>query len=180
MDAWDDSRGPFPHWQRTTRPSPRTPKRTNVSSVTSARSHTRAKPISDAYRPNRSGQRAYPIWSTPLFLDLRLACSSAPIRGRRAGRMPDVARKAIRPGAVWSRDAAPEYQTGTSMKRKIFGSAAVLAGIAALFFVPMGSAQAVGANCDDVRDGDYIQYSWPDSDSSFTFLCQDGKWVFVG
>jgi hypothetical protein len=48
------------------------------------------------------------------------------------------------------------------------------------FFIPTGSAQALGADCDDVRDGNYIQYSWADSDSSFTFKCEDGKWVFVG
>jgi len=66
------------------------------------------------------------------------------------------------------------------MKRRILGSAAVLAATAAMLFVPTGSAQALGANCDDVGDGNYIQYSWADSDSSFTFKCEDGKWVFVG
>ncbi|HEY3087765.1 MAG TPA: hypothetical protein VGJ59_06860 [Jatrophihabitantaceae bacterium] len=66
------------------------------------------------------------------------------------------------------------------MKRRILGSAAVLGAAAAMFAIPTGSAQALGADCDDVRDGNYIQYSWPDSDSSFTFKCEDGKWVFVG
>ena len=66
------------------------------------------------------------------------------------------------------------------MKRRILGWAAGLAAAAAMFFVPTGSAQALGADCDDVRDGNYIQYSWADSDSSFTFQCVDGKWVFVG
>jgi hypothetical protein len=56
----------------------------------------------------------------------------------------------------------------------------MLAAGAAMFYLPAGSAHALGADCDDVRDGNYIQYSWADSDSSFTFKCEDGKWVFVG
>jgi hypothetical protein len=66
------------------------------------------------------------------------------------------------------------------MKRRILGSAAVPAAAAATFVIPTGSAHALAADCDDVRDGNYIQYSWADSDSSFTFKCEDGKWVFVG
>ena len=66
------------------------------------------------------------------------------------------------------------------MKRRILGLAAVLATAAAMFVIPTGSAQALGADCDDVRDGNYIQYSWADSDSSFTFQCVNGKWVFIG
>jgi hypothetical protein len=66
------------------------------------------------------------------------------------------------------------------MTRRILGSAAMLAAGAATFFIPAGPAHALGADCDDVRDGNYIQYSWADSDSSFTFKCEDGKWVFVG
>ena len=66
------------------------------------------------------------------------------------------------------------------MKRRILGSAAMLAAGAAMFFIPAGSAHALGADCDDVRDGNYIQYSWADSDSSFTFKCEGGKWVFGG
>ncbi len=75
---------------------------------------------------------------------------------------------------------ADRCQRGQQMTRRILGSAAVLAGASAMFFVPTGSAQALGANCDDVGDGNYIQYSWADSDSSFTFQCVNGKWVFVG
>ena len=66
------------------------------------------------------------------------------------------------------------------MKRKILGSAAALAATAAMMFGLAAPAHASGGDCDGVGNGDYIQYSWADSDNYFTFQCVNGFWVFVG
>jgi hypothetical protein len=65
------------------------------------------------------------------------------------------------------------------MKRKILGSAAAL-GVGAVMLLGLaGPAHASGGDCDDVGNGNYIQYSWADSDHYFTFQCVNGFWVFV-
>jgi hypothetical protein len=64
------------------------------------------------------------------------------------------------------------------MKRRIFGSAAVVAATAAMLLgLTAAPAHANAGDCDGVGNGNYIMYVYPET--SFTFQCVDGKWVFI-
>jgi hypothetical protein len=63
------------------------------------------------------------------------------------------------------------------MRRKILGTAAALGAGAAMLFGVAAPAHASGGDCGNVRNGNSIIYVWPDT--SFTFECRDGFWVFI-
>jgi hypothetical protein len=64
------------------------------------------------------------------------------------------------------------------MKRRILASAAMMAATAAaLVGLTAAPAHASAGDCDGVGNGNYIMYVYPET--SFTFQCVDGKWVFI-
>ncbi len=65
------------------------------------------------------------------------------------------------------------------MKRRILGASAVVAATAAMLLGFAGSpAHASAGDCDGTPNGRIVMYVFPET--SFTFQCVDGKWVFLG